>query len=223
MRQGDRVDGDTVVRDWDLEFVQRAARFAEDAHADDRRKGTDIPYVAHLWSVAALVMEHGGNKHQVAAALLHDVVEDHGGAPLLTEVHNEFGGEVADMVAGLSDSLIDTTSGAEKPPWPVRKLAYLDHLELADDATVLVSAADKLHNLRAIVADYRSIGPELWARFNQSDPAAHRWYYGGLVERLAPRVPPALAFDLRRTLDELDELLREIQPAALEPWSPATA
>ena len=170
--------------------------------------------------MAALVMEHGGNDRQVAVALLHDVVEDHGGEPRLAEVRDQFGDDVADMVAGLSDSVADTTSGAEKPPWPARKQAYLEHIESADDSTVLVSAAYKLHNLRAIVADYRSIGPELWTRFNQTNPAAHRWYYGALVELLAPRVPPALAFDLCRTLDDLDALLRERQPAALEPWSP---
>ena len=111
-----------------------AARFAAEQHHDDLRKGTDIPYLSHLWSVAALVLEHGGDDDQVMAALLHDVVEDHGGAAMLVEIRAAFGDEVARLVEGLSDSVIDTTAGEAKVPWAARKEHYLAHLAEADRA-----------------------------------------------------------------------------------------
>ena len=165
---------DVPTKSWDLAFVQSASRYAEDAHAGDIRKGSGIPYLSHLWSVAAIVMENGGTDRQVAAALLHDVVEDHGGQPRLDDVRDRFGDDVADMVAALSDSIVDTTTGAEKPPWKDRKMAYLERLRKVEEKTLLVSASDKLHNLRSIVSDYRTIGPDFWGRFSQADPLAQR-------------------------------------------------
>jgi (p)ppGpp synthase/HD superfamily hydrolase len=210
------------ARRWDLAFVQEAARYAETAHADDRRKGTDIPYLSHLWGVAALVMDHGGDDRQVAAALLHDVVEDHGGEARLADVRSRFGDDVADMVADLSDSVVDTTAGVPKPPWEERKRAYLDHLTQVADRSALVSAADKLHNLRAITSDYRMIGSELWRRFTVHEPGAHLWYYGELIERLAGRVPEQLGTELQRTMAELDRLIAEHEPDTEREWAPGT-
>lgn len=210
-----------VGRTFDLELVQKAARYAEKAHADDVRKGTTIPYIAHLWSVAALVMEYGGDEQQVAAALLHDVVEDHGGEQRLRKVRKHFGDDVADMVAALSDSLVDTEEdGAAKPPWIDRKRAYLDHLATVDGRTALVSAADKLHNLRSIVNDYRALGPALWERFNEPNPAAHRWYYRSLVEVLFDKVPAPMARQLQRSLADLTSLMAVRQPDVTPDWEP---
>jgi (p)ppGpp synthase/HD superfamily hydrolase len=204
----------TEQQPWeDFGLVQRAAAYAAEAHRDDLRKGTTIPYLSHLWSVAALVLEHGGDDIQVAAALLHDVVEDHGGQGRLDEVRRAFGDEVASLVEALSDSVVDTEAGEQKPPWQDRKRAYLTHLEAADARVQLVSACDKLHNARAIVADHRAHGQATWARFNESDPARQLWYYQGLVAALSGRsIPTPLVDELRRTVEELAAQIRAYEP-----------
>ena len=120
-------------------------------------------------------MEHGGDDEQVAAALLHDVAEDHGGAARITDIAERFGLEVARLVEALSDSLADTHAGDVKAPWRERKQQYLAHLGEVDERVALVSACDKLHNARAIEADLRMVGPALWPRFTVTDPADHLW------------------------------------------------
>lgn len=183
---------------WDL---------AVEVHQGDLRKGTAIPYVSHLWSVAALVLEHGGDDTQVAAALLHDAVEDGGGRRMLEDIKG-LSSEVAYLVEHLSDSVVDTTRNEVKAAWRTRKVGYLRSLEDADERVLLVSACDKLHNARCILADHRALGAELWTRFNQRDPAKHAWYYDSLVRAFAARVPPALEDELRRTVDALLDRLR---------------
>jgi (p)ppGpp synthase/HD superfamily hydrolase len=205
--------------DWPL--IQAAARYAEDAHADDIRKGSNVPYVSHLWSVGALVMENGGDSHQVAAGLLHDVVEDHGGLQRLADVRTRFGDDVAHMVEGLSDSVVDTDAGESKPPWAERKTAYVAHLATVDGRTALVSAADKLHNLRSIVADYRAVGPELWLRFKVHQAAAHLWYYRSLVTILEPRVPTVVGTWLDVTFISLAALVEATEPGTDLAWTPS--
>ena len=202
---------DQVWDDFDL--VRSAAEYATDVHRADYRKGpVPIPYVSHLWSVAALCLEYGGDDHQTAAALLHDAVEDGGGVARLEDIRARFGPEVARLVAALSDSVVDTTAGEQKPPWASRKRSYLAHLAEADERVALVSACDKLHNSRSILADYRRVGPDLWGRFAVSDPAGQLWYYGSLVDTLVPLVPGDLGAELRRTLDAILELVRGDEP-----------
>lgn len=197
----------SAQRPWqDFDLVMRAASYAATAHHGDLRKGTSIPYLSHLWSVAALVLEHGGDDEQVAAGLLHDVAEDHGGAARVEEIRATFGDEVARLVEALSDSLVDTEAGGIKPPWRERKERYLDHLARVDHRVALVSACDKLHNARAVLADLRSVGPELWDRFTVQDPADHHWYYRSLVDVLSGKVPEPLGGELRRTVDAIEEL-----------------
>ncbi len=100
----------------DFDQVMHAAAYAAEVHRGDLRKGTAIPYLSHLWSVAALVLEHGGDDEQVAAALLHDAAEDHGGTARIDDLRERFGAEVARLVEALSDSLVDTDAGEAKPP-----------------------------------------------------------------------------------------------------------
>lgn len=197
----------SAQRPWqDFDLVMQATTYAATAHRGDPRKGTSIPYLSHLWSVAALVLEHGGDDEQVAAALLHDVAEDHGGAARIDDIRAHFGDEVARLVEALSDSLVDTEAGEVKAPWRDRKERYLEHLAGADKRVALVSACDKLHNARAILSDLRSGGPDLWDRCTVKEPADHIWYYASLVEKLEGNVPEPLGDELRRTVDAIKEL-----------------
>src|SRR6266702_6258539 len=138
-----------------------ALRFASKKHGGQTRKGTDVPYIAHLMGVASLVLEAGGDEDMAIAALLHDVVEDCGGMPRLREVRKQFGPRVAKIVEGCTDSF-----GDPKPEWMERKKNYLREVKDADAETRLVSAADKLHNVRTILADYRQDGESIWKRFS---------------------------------------------------------
>jgi (p)ppGpp synthase/HD superfamily hydrolase len=152
-----------------------AFAYAADAHVDQVRKGPhEIPYIAHLMSTAALVIEAGGTETQAIAALLHDAAEDQGGEARLADISERFGPDVADIVRACSDTVSDP-----KPPWRERKEAYIEHLEDASEAALLVSLADKVHNARSIVSDYRLEGPSVFERFNPDSDQA--WYYGGLA------------------------------------------
>src|SRR5450759_5519982 len=143
------------------ERFQRAFLHAANAHACQVRKGTKIPYVSHLMAVASLVLENGGTEDEAIAALLHDAVEDQGGAVRLELIRAEFGEVVAAIVAGCSD-----TDKDQKPPWEERKMAYLSHLPTQPASVLLVSVADKLHNARCTLADYRVEGEDVWIRFH---------------------------------------------------------
>src|SRR3954449_1702009 len=183
--------------------LAQALATAQRLHGAQKRKGTDIPYVAHLLAVAALVLEGGGDEDAAVAALLHAAVEDAGGPPTLAAIRAQFGEHVADIVAACTD-----TDEVPKPPWRARKQAYLDHLrhdELPDGA-LLVSLADKLHNARAIVADLRAHGDALWQRFNERDPAAQLWYYRWLADVFRVRAPGPLAVELARAVEEMSRL-----------------
>lgn len=180
-----------------------ALQFASGLHHQQPRKGVTIPYIAHLMSVCALVLEAGGDEDQAIAALLHDAVEDQGGPPTLDTIRHMFGDRVANTVESCSDSAeIDPT---KKLPWRKRKEGYLAHLRKANGDALMVSAADKLHNARAILADYRELGEQLWTRFNAAK-AAQLWYYGALVETLqGTPAPKALVNELKRVVKELKQ------------------
>jgi len=180
-----------------------AFALASELHGTQVRKGTGIPYLAHLMSVAALVLEHGGGEDAAIAGLLHDAVEDSDdGAAVEKRIRGEFGDRVGDIVMACSDTV--AVPGQPKPPWRERKTAYIERLAGEDDRDVLlVSACDKLHNARSIVADLRAIGPALWQRFSQNDPAAQLWYYQSLADCYGERVPRGLFDELSRTITEM--------------------
>ena len=137
-----------------------AASLAFHIHAEQLRKGTTTPYVSHLLGVASITLEYGGDEDQGCAALLHDAIED-GGAEWEAVIRDKFGLRVAAIVRACTDA--DTQP---KPPWQARKEAYLAHLESQGRDALLVSAADKLHNARAIVSDLHTHGPSMFTRFN---------------------------------------------------------
>jgi (p)ppGpp synthase/HD superfamily hydrolase len=144
--------------------LAESLKYANDAHREHTRKGTDIPYVSHLLAVASIVLDHGGDEDEAVAALLHDVPEDCGGRPKLDQIRERFGERVAAIVEGCSDSLV--TDPLAKEPWRIRKERYHDHVrQTANNSVLLVSAADKLHNAGATAADLRRDGPSVWSRF----------------------------------------------------------
>ena len=147
------------------ERFEEALTFATRLHATQTRKGGDIPYIAHLLGVTSIALEYGATEDQAIAALLHDAMEDQGGRPTLEKIREKFGPEVADIVEHCSDSDVDTKTGRKKP-WRQRKKTYIENLSGAPPSVLLVSAADKLHNARTILADYRVLGDDLWPRFN---------------------------------------------------------
>lgn len=172
---------------------------AFELHRGQTRKGTQVPYLSHLMSVSALVLEHGGDEDEAIAALLHDAVEDQGGAATLARIRAAFGDRVAAIVEGCSDSL-----GEDKLPWRARKEAYLAHLAAASASVALVSGCDKLHNARSIVTDLHRMGGALWEKFSGGRDGI-LWYYAGLCESLAQAGAPAVD-ELRRVVAELQRL-----------------
>ena len=176
----------------------RAFQFAADKHAGQTRKASTIPYIAHLMAVASLVLEAGGDEDLAIAALLHDVVEDCGGAPMLNEVRRRFGKRVASVVEGCSDA-----DGYPKPPWRERKQGYIRRLRNAGADTRLVSAADKLNNVRSILTDYREIGQAVWPRF-QGGRDGTLWYYRALCDQFLRRKPNRLTREFALAVRELE-------------------
>jgi (p)ppGpp synthase/HD superfamily hydrolase len=178
----------------------RAFDFAAAKHAGQTRKASTIPYIAHLMGVASLVLEAGGDEDLAIAALLHDVVEDCGGAPMLKEVRRRFGTRVAKIVDQCTDAY-----GSPKPPWRERKEKYLRRLRKAGAATRLVSAADKLNNVRSILSDYRAVGESIWARFNGGREGT-LWYYRALLDEFLRHKLNRITRDFELAVNELETL-----------------
>ncbi len=181
--------------------LQRAFRYAAEKHAGQTRKQTAVPYLSHLMAVASLVLEAGGDEDMAIAALLHDVVEDCGGMPRLREIRKQFGPRVAKIVEGCTDSF-----GEPKAEWVERKKCYLREVKHADAETRLVSASDKLHNVRTILADYRHDGETIWIRFSGKKEGT-LWYYRALSDEYQRRNP-------NRNTRELEMAVAELERAA---------
>ena len=180
-----------------------ALTYATRLHAGQIRKGTTIPYIAHLLAVTSIVLEQGGNEDEAIAALLHDAIEDQGGASTREEIRRRFGETVVEIVNGCTDAEV-----VPKPPWRMRKEEYIAHLRDAPASVRLVSAADKLHNARAILVDYRSEGESLWKRFH-GEKAGTLWYYRSLVDVLRKTGPTPLIEELERVVSEIEALAAE--------------
>ena len=185
------------------EKFEEALTYAARLHRDQTRKATAIPYVTHLLAVAAIVGENGGTEDEVVAALLHDAPEDQGGEARLAEIRERFGTQVADIVAGNSD-----TYQEPKPPWRGRKERYVAHVACAPHPVRLVSAADKLHNARSVLADLRCLGDDLWPRFNGGREGT-LWYYRALVEAFRSAGSNPVVEELDRVVGELERLARK--------------
>ncbi len=192
-----RRDTPYLTRRFDDAFL-----LAHALHGTQGRKGTTRPYIAHLMGVTAIVLTHGGDEDQAIAALLHDAVEDAGGAPMLAKIREQFGDRVAQIVEGCTDS-----DQIPKPPWRARKESYIAHVRSAPPDVQLVSAADKLYNVREILGDFRMIGHDVWKRFHGGREGT-LWYYRALVEAFrSDRATPELA----RLVDEFDREVSELE------------
>jgi (p)ppGpp synthase/HD superfamily hydrolase len=181
---------------------RRALVYAARVHARQFRKGTTRPYIGHLLGVTSIVLTHGGDEDEAIAALLHDAVEDQGGKPRLREIRRKFGGHVARIVEGCTDSDVEP-----KPPWLDRKREYLRHLRRADSSVRLVSAADKLYNARETLEDLRTHRDALWKRFKGGKQGT-LWYYREVRKILRRKGPKELAAELERVVRELTRAAR---------------
>src|ERR1700733_11844730 len=190
--------------------LQRAFAYAAKMHAGQARKATTVPYLSHLMAVASLVLEAGGDEDMAIAALLHDVVEDCGGMPRLREVRKLFGPRVGKIVEGCTDSF-----GEPKAEWVERKRDYLREVTHADAETRLVSASDKLHNVRTILADYRKDGEAIWVRFSGKKEGT-LWYYRALSDEYQRRGANRITRELELAVAELETLVGKSKKARKE-------
>ena len=190
----------TTPKDHLTERFDEALVYASCIHRDQRRKGADIPYVSHLLGVAAIAIENGATEDQAIAALLHDAVEDQGGAERLQDIRSRFGEQVARIVADCTDS--DTEP---KPPWRARKEAYLASLSHKPAASLEVSIADKTHNAGAIVADLHVHGEQVWTRFTGAKDGS-LWYYRALSDAFAGLAPGMASERFAGLVDEMERL-----------------
>ncbi len=191
------------------ERFARALIHAAREHADQTRKGSGVPYISHLMAVCALTIEYGGGEDEAIAALLHDAIEDQGGASARAAILREFGACVTEIVDGCTDS-----DESPKPPWKARKEEYIRHVAEASPSVRLVSACDKLHNARSLVMDYRVCGEALWNRFTGGREGT-LWYYRAMVDALRSAGSGAVVEELDRVVTELERLADySIRPGA---------
>lgn len=181
------------------ERFEEALAWASTLHRRQARKGPAVPYVAHLLAVCSLVLEAGGDEDEAIAALLHDAVEDQGGAPRLEEIRSRFGERVAEIVDGCTDAY-----ESPKPEWQKRKQDFIDSLDQVADSVLIVVAADKLHNAQSTIESLRVEGPSVWERFRGRERAL--WYYQQVTGAIERRGESSLTRRLRSAVDELERL-----------------
>jgi len=187
-------------------FVEALA-YAAQLHAGQRRKASGTPYIAHLLGVASLVLEAGADEDGVIAALLHDAIEDQGGAATRQEIRQRFGDRVAAIVDACSDA-----ETLPKPPWRERKEHFLASLLEAEPAVLRVVAADKLYNVRSLLRAYRQQGEGLWARFRGGREGT-LWYHREAARILCARQEGWLFDELAEAVEELARAMeREYRP-----------
>jgi (p)ppGpp synthase/HD superfamily hydrolase len=179
---------------------EKALVYATRIHRNQVRKKTGIPYIAHILGVASIALEYGANEKEAIGALLHDAVEDCGGAKRLHDIERRFGKAVAKIVDGCTD-----TDQTPKPPWLQRKKAYVAHVGHAPQAVQIVSASDKLHNVRATLMAYRQVGEKVWDRFKGGKEGT-LWYYRTLVNSFTGQRVRPLVQELNRAVSQLELL-----------------
>lgn len=160
--------------------LNKAIEFATKVHAEQFRKGTEIPYILHPLEAATIVGTMTADYEVIAGAVLHDVVEDTD--TTIEQVKELFGERIAKLVAAESEDKRENLSA--ESTWKIRKQETLDHLKTASIDVKMITLGDKLSNIRAINRDYNAIGDKLWQRFNQKDKNEHYWYYQSIADCL---------------------------------------
>lgn len=194
----------------DSRFIE-ALTYASRLHAGQSRKSTDIPYVSHLLGVASIAIDYGADVDEAIGALLHDAAEDCGGRPRLEEIRAKFGERVAGVVEGCTD-----TFETPKPTWTKRKTEYIAHLRHASASVRRVSAADKLHNARSILKDFRVHGEKVFGRFKEKKEWDTVWYYTRLAREFTELDGGEVAAELSRVVGEIEKELLAVSPAGRE-------
>jgi (p)ppGpp synthase/HD superfamily hydrolase len=179
---------------------EEAFALANRLHQDHVRKASQIPYISHLLSVTALVLQDGGDEDEAIAALLHDAVEDQGGEQTLALIREKFGDKVAKIVYECSDSF--TTP---KPPWQKRKEEHIARLKNASPSAHRVMLADKLHNARALLRELRAKGDKAW-ELSKGGQKGMLWYFHTIHETLGETNRGYLWQELERVIEEIERL-----------------
>lgn len=188
-----------------------ALEWTVELHGGQTRKGTEVPYVAHLIEVAALVLHDGGTESEAIAGLLHDAIEDAGVKP--KQIRKRYGRKVSRIVKACTETLDGELPGRshqrDASTWRARKQEAIDHLADPDLPTPVlrVKCADALANARSIVADLRRTGPEVWQKFH-AGAIDQLWYYRSLTVILVARHPGALSDELRAAVTDMEQLSR---------------
>jgi (p)ppGpp synthase/HD superfamily hydrolase len=177
---------------------ERALVYATQLHNNQIRKGSGVPYISHLLGVTAIVLEDGGDEDEAIAALLHDAIEDQGGAATREAIRQQFGDRVISIVDGCTDAEV-----IPKPPWKERKEKYIEKMRFASAEVRRVSLADKLHNARSILADWYREGDEVWNRFKGGKEGT-LWYYRSFIN-------VCLEAGSSFALEELDRVVRQLE------------
>jgi (p)ppGpp synthase/HD superfamily hydrolase len=181
---------------------ESALVYANQLHANQVRKGSNVPYISHLLSVAALVIEDGGTEEEAIAALLHDAIEDQGGAKTREEIRQKFGEKVVAIVNGCTDSEV-----IPKPPWKERKQRYIDNTSSATLEVRRVSLADKLHNARSILADWYRIGEAVWDKFKGGKQGT-LWFYRSFIAAHQQAGYSFLGEELERVVTKIEQVAK---------------
>jgi len=179
--------------------------WAAELHEEQKRKGGNVPYVAHLLGVAAIVLEHGGDEDQAIGALLHDALEDQAHRMTPGEIGARFGERVERIVAACTDGEPEEQRDRDIGRWRVRKQKYIDEIAAKPAEALLVSMADKLYNARAILEDYRELGDKVWPRFT-AGKEGNLWYYRAMLTAFRPRADNRLWHELDRTVAEIEAM-----------------
>lgn len=182
--------------------INLALKVASKAHRNQIRKGTDIPYISHPVAVAMIVSEYTTDESTIAAGILHDILEDVEPAVYSeTDMRNDFGDEIVEIVRDVSE---DKVAGEPEKPWIERKKGYLVHLDsIENEKSLIVSAADKIHNLTDILEEYDRVGDSIWQKFNAGKDD-ELWFYDEFLKIIEKkRIPEQMKTDLSLLVDRL--------------------
>lgn len=188
--------------------VNLALKVASKAHRDQMRKDTDIPYISHLVAVGMIIGEYTTDEDAVVAGILHDVLEDV--RPSIyseADMRDDFGDKITDIVKDVSE---DKVAGEPEKPWIERKKGYLTHLDsLANVEPMIVSTADKIHNLTDMLDEYERVGDELWGKFNASKDD-ELWFYKSFLEIIQKKgIPEKMKADLESLVNMLESVIKQ--------------